>query len=122
MKESNSLANITISDSANEICELLIADGLVSDAIEAYRLALCLAIGLDLPVDRSVRMTKNKWDTGAVFRARGKDIESLLRLFDRGGDDPVLEGKLLAEAGLRYLKSKRDENADLLGVLINVTP
>ena len=111
--------NITVSDLANEVCSLLINKGIVAEAIEAYRLAICLAISLNLPTDPAPKMTNNKWDTAAVFQSRGKDLESLMQLMDYQEESVVNTGKLLAEAGLLYLKTKIESGSDVFSILVN---
>lgn len=116
--ESGSPKNITISDRANEICDILRKEGFFEDAIEAYRTAICIAIELDLEVDSSIRMNNNKWDTAAVFRSEGKNLEAMMLLLGFKPDEIVVKGKLLAEAGLKYLDEKRLANADLLSIIL----
>jgi hypothetical protein len=119
MTSSNAPKNITVSDLANEVCGLLIDKGVVAEAIEAYRLAMCLAISLDLPTDPAPKMTNNKWDTAAVFQIRGQDLDSLMQLMGYQEDSVVTTGKLLAEAGLLYLKAKIDSGSDVFSILVN---
>jgi len=109
--------NITISDRANEVCDLLIKLGYFVDAIEAYRTAICLAISLNLEVDPSIKMNNNKWDTPAVFQSEGKNVEDLMLLMGYQSDEIVTKGKLLAEAGLKYLDEKRLANVDILSII-----
>ena len=116
--EHGSPKNITISDRANEVCDVLRKLGYFSDSIEVYRSALCLAISLNLEVDPTVRMTNNKWDTAAVFRSEGKNLETMMLLLGYTAEEIVPKGKLLAEAGLKYLDEKRLANIDLLEVLV----
>jgi hypothetical protein len=116
--ESGSPKNITISDRANEICDILRKEGFFDDSIEAYRTAICIAIQLDLELDSTVRMNNNKWDTAAVFRTEGKNLESMMMLLGYSPDEIVIKGKLLAEAGLKYLDEKRIANADLLSIIL----
>lgn len=116
--ESGSPKNITISDRGNEVCDVLRKEGYFADAIEAYRTAICLAISLNLEVDQSIKMNNNKWDTAAVFRSEGKNIESLMLLVGYKQEEIVKQGKLLAEAGLKYLDERRLANADLLSIIL----
>jgi hypothetical protein len=118
--EQGSPKNITISDRANEVCDALRKLGYFSDSIEVYRAALCLAISLNLEVDSTVRMNNNKWDTAAVFRTEGKNLETMMLLLGFTPEEVVPKGKLLAEAGLKYLDEKRLANVDLLEVLVGV--
>ena len=118
MTNINPPKNITVSDLANEVCSSLIENGVVNEAIEAYRLAICLAISLNLPTDAGPKMTNNKWDTAAVFQTRGKDLDSLMQLLDYEEETVVTSGKLLAEAGLLYLKTKLDSGHDVFTVLV----
>lgn len=118
MTNINSPKNITVSDLANEVCSSLIEKGVVNEAIEAYRLAICLAISLNLPTDAGPKMTNNKWDTAAVFQSRGKDLVSLMQLLEYEEETVVTSGKLLAEAGLLYLKTKLDSGHDAFTVLV----
>jgi hypothetical protein len=116
--ESGIPKNITISDRANEICDILRKGGFFEDAIEAYRTAICIAIQLNLEIDSTVRMNNNKWDTAAVFRSEKKHLESMMLLLGFKPDEIVVKGKLLAEAGLKYLDEKRLANADLLSIIL----
>jgi hypothetical protein len=111
--------NITVSDLANEVCSLLIEKGVVAEAIDAYRLAICLAVSLGLETVPTTKMTNNKWDTAAVFQTRGKDLDSVLQLMGYQQDSTIATGKLLAEAGLLYLKTKIDSGSDVFAVLVN---
>ena len=119
MTGSSAPKNITVSDLANQACALLIEKGVVAEAIEAYRLAMCLAISLNLPTDPAPKMTNNKWDTAAVFQSRGQDLDSLMQLMDYQEDSVVTTGKLLAEAGLLYLKTKIESGSDVFSILVN---
>lgn len=119
MTSSSVPKNITVSDLANQACTLLIDKGVVAEAIEAYRLAMCLAISLSLPTDPALKMTNNKWDTAAVFQSRGQDLDSLMQLMDYQEDSVVTTGKLLAEAGLLYLKTKIESGSDVFSILVN---
>jgi hypothetical protein len=116
--EVNELKNITISLHGNEICEQLKTDGYFNSALEAYRAAICLAIAQELELDEDTKGTLNKWDTASVFRDPDSNIESILLLKGYSPEDVVVKGKLLAEAGLRYIESKRLLNVDILSVLI----
>jgi len=116
--ESGSPKNITISDRGNEVCDKLREEGFFEDAIEAYRTAICIAIHLGLEIDESIRMNNNKWDTAAVFRSENKNLESMMLLLGFSPDEIVVKGKLLAEAGLKYLGEKRNANADLLSIIL----
>jgi hypothetical protein len=118
MSEASELKNITISERANEICELLKEDGYFHTAQQAYRAAIFLAISKELPIDASVKMTLNKWDTAAVFRSNEQNVESAMLLHGFKSDEIVSKGKLLAEAGLRFLGEKITANADILSILI----
>ena len=118
MNESAAPKNITISDRANEVCEVFRKQGFFSSDIEVYRAALVLAISLNLELDPSVRTTNNKWDTAAVFRSDDRNIESLMLLLGYPEDQIVTTGKLLAEAGLKYLDEKRLANIDVLSTLL----
>ena len=109
--------NIEISDRANEVCDLLKKLGYFADAIEAYRTAICLAISLKLEVDPSIKMDNNKWDTAAVFQTEGKNVESLMLLMGYAPEEIVSKGRLLAEAGLKYLDEKRLANVDILSII-----
>ena len=116
--ETGSPKNITISDRGNEVCDVLRKEGYFADAIEVYRTAICLAISLKLEVDQSIKMNNNKWDTAAVFKSEGKNIESLMLLLGYKQEDIVKQGKLLAEAGLKFLDERRIANADLLSYIL----
>lgn len=111
--------NITISQRGNEICEGLKEAGYFSSAVEAYRAAVCLAIARNLDIDEDAKGTLNKWDTASVFRNGDSNIESLMLLHGYASDEVVTKGKLLAEAGLRFIDEKRLANVDVLSVLIS---
>lgn len=116
--ETSEPKNITISQRGNEICEELKDAGYFNTAVEAYRAAICLAISRDLPLEQEVKGTLNKWDTASVFRNSESNIESLMLLRGYPKDEVVLKGKLLAEAGLRFIEERRLANADVLSILI----
>ena len=109
--------NIVISDRANEVCDLLKKLGYFTDSIEAYRTAICLAIALNLEIDPSIKMDNNKWDTAAVFQSEGKNVEDLMLLMGYLPEEIVSKGRLLAEAGLKYLDEKRLANVDILSII-----
>ena len=116
--ETGSPKNITISDRGNEVCDVLRKEGYFSDAIEVYRSAICLALNLNLEVDPNIKMNNNKWDTASVFKSEGRNIESMMLLLGYKQDEIVKQGKLLAEAGLKYLDERRLANADILSIIL----
>jgi hypothetical protein len=113
--ESTAPKNITISKRADEICQTLKDEGLVDDAKSAYKLAIAVALNRSLKVDKTIQFDfGNKWDTPAVFFDRDSNLEPLLLLHKIKPEDLVIEGKYLAEAGLRYIEEKRLANVDLI--------
>ena len=62
-------------------------------------------------------MTNNKWDTAAVFQSEGKNVELLMLLMGYAPEEIVSQGRLLAEAGLKYLDEKRLANVDILSII-----
>lgn len=118
MAEAGNLKNITISQRADEICDSLVETGLFAFAVDAYRAAIAVALANDLSVNRDLKMIKNKWDTASVFYDRESNVETMLLLFGFNKENLVREGKLLAEAGLEFLESKRQLNSDLMSYLM----
>ena len=112
------LKNITVSPRAYEIMETIKTEGYFSNKQEAYRAAIAVALANKLPIDREVKMTENKWDTAAVFNSKESNVEALLLLTGIAEKSLVDEGKLLAEAGLRFLEMKRQSNSDVLSFLV----
>jgi hypothetical protein len=113
--ESTAPKNITISKRADEICQTLKDEGLVDDAKSAYKLAIAVALNRSLKVDKTIQFDfGNKWDTPAVFFDRDSNLEPLLLLHKIKPEELVIEGKYLAEAGLRYIEEKRLANMDLI--------
>lgn len=113
--EYTSPKNLTISKRADEICQTLKEIGLVDDAKSAYKLAIAVALNRALRVDRSIQFDfGNKWDTSAVFFDRDSNLEPLLLLHGIRPEELVVEGKYLAEAGLRHIEEKRLANMDLI--------
>jgi hypothetical protein len=119
MKDSNAPKNITISDQADSTCDSLIEQGIFSEALEAYRTAICLAIAKDLKVEGQLTGKKNKWDTAAVFSADGKDLEALMQMFGYADTEVVSQGKMLAEAGLLYMQKGLHHSDDILEIILN---
>jgi hypothetical protein len=117
--EISQVKNITISKRAEEICQSLMSEGFVNSAIEAYKMAVVIALDKKLVVDRDVKFDHgNKWDTASVFFDRDSNLEPILLLHGIDQTNLVVEGKYLAEAGLRYLEEKRLSNEDVLSYLI----
>ena len=110
--------NITVSLRADEIMETLVQEGLFNNHQEAYRSAISVALAQNLPLDSDFKMTKNKWDTAAVFYSSDSNVESLLLLKGIDKNKIVEAGKILAENGLRFLEHKRQSNSDLMKFLI----
>jgi hypothetical protein len=110
--------NITISKRADEICQILKDQGYFATYIDAYKVAVVVALANKIEVDRNIKFEINKWDTAAVFFDREKNLESILLLNGYDKKDLVTEGKFLAEAGLKFLEEKRNSNIDLLPFLI----
>ena len=114
------LAQVTISDRGDEICDLLKDQNFFSDKKSAYITAICLAIALDLPLDPKIPTPNNRWHAGAVFHSPGRELASVMTLMGYADDEIVTKGKMLAEAGLRYIETKRLSQSDLIDVLLNV--
>jgi hypothetical protein len=115
----NELAQITISDRGDEICELLKELKYFGDKKDAYIYAICLAMALDLPLDPKITTPNNRWHATAIFHAPGRDLASVMALMGYDEEEIISKGKMLAEAGLRYIDEKRLSQADLVDVLLN---
>ena len=116
--EQSSPKNITISKRADEICQILKDDGYFATYIDAYKVAVVVALAQKLEVDRNIKFELNKWDTASVFFDREKNLEAIMLLNGCDRKEIVTEGKYLAEAGLRFLEEKRISNVDLLPIII----
>lgn len=114
--------NITISVHGNEICESLKGAGYFEDLQDAYRTAIFVALAEDLPdnldEDPTMKPVQNKWDTDAVFRTKGNNVEAALLAVGVTPAETITRGKRLAEIGLRHLLSKMERNVDILDVII----
>jgi hypothetical protein len=117
----NENVQITISDRADEICETMVNLKFFEDKKDVYVAAICLAIALDLELDPTIKMPLNRWHTASVFHGVGRSLSSLMILLGFREDEIVSKGKLLAEAGLRYIEEKRLSQSDLVDVLLNST-
>ena len=115
----NENVQITISDRGDEICQTLKDLRFFDDKKDAYIAAICLALALDLPLDSSITTPHNRWHAASVFNSAGKDLSALMLLMGYSSDEIVSKGKMLAEAGLRYIEEKRLSQADLIEVLVN---
>jgi hypothetical protein len=115
----NESVQVTISDRGDEICEELKRQNYFPEKQDAYVYAICLAIALELPIDKSITTPNNKWHAAAVFHAPGRDLASVMTLMGIPEDEIVSRGKMLAEVGLRYIEEKRLSQADLVDVLLN---
>ena len=115
----NETVQITISDRGDEICETLRNLNFFDDKKDAYVYAICLAIALDLPLDPTISTPHNRWHAASVFHSSGKDLASVMTLMGYKEDEIVGKGKMLAEAGLRYIEEKRLSQSDLVDVLLN---
>ena len=115
----NETVQITISDRGDEICETLRNLNFFDDKKDAYVYAICLAIALDLPLDPTISTPHNRWHAASVFHSSGKDLSSVMTLMGYKEDEIVGKGKMLAEAGLRYIEEKRLSQSDLVDVLLN---
>lgn len=118
MKNSDNV-QITISDRADEICETMVSLRYFDDKKDVYISGVCLALALNLELDPTVITPNNRWHTSSVFYESGSDLSSLMILMGYKEDEIVTKGKLLAEAGLRYIDEKRLAQADLVEVLLN---
>ena len=116
----NETVQITISDRGYEICETLKNLNFFEDRKDAYIAAICLAMALDLPLDPTISTQLNQWHAASIFHQTGKDLASVMYLMGYQEDEIVSKGKLLAEAGLRYMEEKRLSQADLVDVILNV--
>ena len=83
--------------------------------------AICLAMALDLPLDPSITTPDNGWHAASVFHSTGRDLSAVMRLMGYEEEGMMVKGKMLAEAGLRYIEEKRISQADLIDVLLNVS-
>jgi hypothetical protein len=110
---------ITISDRGDEICQTLKDLKFFDDKKDAYVAAICLALALDLPLDSSITTPHNRWHAASVFNSSGKDLSAIMLLMGYSSDEIVSKGKMLAEAGLRYIDEKRLAQSDLIDVLLN---
>jgi hypothetical protein len=115
----NENVQITISERADEICETLVSLKYFDDKKDAYISAACLAMALDLDLDPTTKTPLNKWHAAAVFNSPGTNLSSIMMLMGYKQDEIVSKGKLLAEAGLRYIDEKRLAQSDLIDVLLN---
>lgn len=111
--------NINVTPEANVICQDLVASKYFSTKQDAYVYALNLALALELPLDSTLRPSENLAHTAQIFQKVNRDLFSLMKLFGYKQEEIVQKGILLAEAGLRYINSKRIQNLDILDVLIN---
>jgi len=116
----NENVQITISDRGDEICETLKNLNYFDDKKDAYVAAICLAMALDLPLDPTITTPHNRWHAASVFHSSGKELASVMALMGYAEDEIVTKGKMLAEAGLRYIDEKRLSQADMVDVLLNV--
>ena len=116
----NAPAQITISTRGNEICETLKKLNYFDDKKDVYVAAICLAMALDLPLDPSITTPDNGWHAASVFHSTGRDLSAVMRLMGYEEEGIMVKGKMLAEAGLRYIEEKRISQADLIDVLLNV--
>jgi len=85
------------------------------DGMSVFRIGVAVALAQDLEIDRSINASEPKGLSNS-FLMNGK-VESLLRLFGICGN-PLVEGQFLAEAGVRFLYKKHQENLDIRGFLI----
>ena len=114
------LAQVPISDRVDEVCEITRNQNFFSDKESAFITATCLAIALDLPPDPKIPTPNNRWHAGAVFHSPGRELASVMTLMGYADDEIVTKGKMLADAGLRYIETKRLSQSDLIDVLLNV--
>jgi hypothetical protein len=104
-------ANVSISEEAFHITDELASLGYFEKPIEAYRVAVSVALANNLQVDRTTKINfSERWQTASFFK--NGEMESLLKLFNISGN-PQIEGQYLAEAGLKFLKEKIDKGLDL---------
>jgi hypothetical protein len=111
MEQYNISANVTISEEAFMITDELVNLGYFEKPIEAYRMAVSVALANNLTVDKTLKINfSSRWQS-ASFLKNG-DMESLLKLFNIKGN-PLIEAEYLAEAGLRFLNEKVKSGLDL---------
>lgn len=105
-------ANVIVtSDCFRMIDELYAAyEEYFPDAMSVFRSAMAVALAQKLPIDRSIRGSEPKGQSNS-FLMNGK-VESLLRLFGIN-DNPLVEGQLLGEVGIRFLYEKHLRNVDI---------
>ena len=78
-------------------------------------------MALDLPLDSTITTPDNGWHATSVFHSTGRDLSAVMRLMGYEEEGIMVKGKMLAEAGLRYIEEKRLSQADLVDVLLNVS-
>lgn len=105
--------NVRISQFGDEVSESLKKEGYVDTQLDAYRLAISVALALDLGPDPAPVLDHNKWDSAAVFMDGNSNMASLIDLFYPGTENPVLIGIGLAENGLKWLENKRLSGVDI---------
>ena len=111
--------NTEISDTANIVCEKLKSLNYFIDKKDVYRTAICVAISNNLPLDNEVIFSNNIADTNAVFFENDASVADLMVLFGYESDEIFYYGRLLAEAGLRFLDQKLKSHSDILDILVN---
>jgi hypothetical protein len=110
-------ANVLVTpDCFRMIDELYVAyEEYFPDGMSVFRMGLAIALAQELEVDRSIKATEPKGLSNS-FLMNGK-VEALLRLFKIEGN-PLIEGQFLAEAGVRFLHQKHQENIEIRNFLI----
>ena len=121
-EQSRAPKNITISNKGDETCSRLMTYDYVGEAIQAYRLAIAVALAHELEPNLSITRQKNKWDTAAVFNDGETRIDLLLKIHGFEGDDVVVKGIGLAEAGLEFLDEKLNRDVDIWKILGDSAP
>jgi len=109
-------ANVLVSSECfRMIDELYTAyEDFFTDGMSVFRIGMTVALAQGLDVDRNLKATEPKGQSNS-FLMNGK-VEALLRLFGIEGN-PLVEGQLLAEAGIRFLHQKHQENVEIKNFL-----
>jgi hypothetical protein len=115
--------NLEISDLAYDVCAKLtdkLTDlGYFINKKDVYRAAICIAINNNLEFDTNVIFSNNIADTNAVFFENNANISELMLLFGYKQDEIFYYGRMLAEAGLKFLNQKILNHSDILDILVN---
>ena len=122
MSKEGAPKNIYISNEGDETCTRLMNKEYVGTALEAYRLAIAVALARELEPNTAIDRPKNKWDTSSVFSDEGTRIDLLMKVHGFDGDEVVVQGIALAEAGLEFLNEKMNRDVDIWKILGDTDP